>query len=372
MNDTIYVGIDDSKRTLVVAILRPGAAEPEQREIPNEPTALRRLMTRLTAEGPVAACYEAGVSGYHLYRQLLALGVHCEVVAPALTPRRPGDRIKTNGRDARKLAKLYRAGELTAIHVPDEAREAVRDLARCREALRQDVRRWRHRVLRFLLRHGYTYPDGHHWTQAHRRWLHAQRFPLPALQQTFTALLDAVTYAETHTAELERQLTALAQEEPYATPVARLRCFRGIDTLSAMILVTEVLDFQRFQRPRDFMAYLGLVPTEHSTGDRHRRGGITKAGNPHVRRILVEAALHYRHPPGVGPTLRRRQAGHPLALVAHAWKAQHRLHRRYRHLLRRGKPTQLAVVAIARELAAFIWAAMLQFPLPPGAASAVA
>jgi transposase len=365
MNDTIYVGIDDSKRSLVIAILRAGMTEPEEREILNEPASLRRLMTRLTREGPVAACYEAGVCGYDLYRQLLALGVHCDVVAPALTPRRPGDRIKTNRRDARKLAKLYRAGELTPIHVPDETQEAVRDLVRCRDAMREEIGRWRHRILRFLLRHGRTYPLGRHWTQTHRRWLNAQDFPVPALAQTLHAMLGALTQAEARVDELERQLATLAAEEPYRTPVGWLRCFRGFETLSAMIVLTEVIDFQRFQRPRDLMAYLGLVPAEHSTGDRHQRSGITKAGNAHVRRILVEAAWHYRHHPGVGEALRRRQALQPADVVAQAWKAQQRLHRRYRHLLRRGKPPQVAVVAIARELAAFIWAAMRQAPLAP-------
>jgi transposase len=358
MNDTTLVGIDDSKRTLTMAILRVGATECEDREIPNEPAALRRLMTRLLQEGPVAACYEAGVSGYDLYRRLTALGVRCEVVAPALTPRRPGDRIKTNRRDARKLVKLYRAGELTTIHVPDEAQEAGRDLVRCREAMREEVGRWRHRVLRFLLRHGRVYPAGRHWTQAHRRWLHAQVFALPALSQSLQTMLGALNYAETSVAELERQLAAHAAEGPYRTPVAWLRCFRGFDTLSAMILLAELVDVQRFTHPRQLMAYLGMVPREHSTGDRHQRGTITKTGNAHARRILVEAAWHYRHAPGVSVALRQRQAQQPPAIVAQAWNAQQRLHRRYRHLVHRGKPAQVAVVAVARELAAFLWAAL--------------
>lgn len=358
--DTTYVGIDDSKRKLVVAILQPGATEPEEREIPNEPTPLRRLMTRLVREGPVAACYEAGVSGYDLYRQLTALGVHCDVIAPALTPRRPGDRIKTNRRDARKLAKLYRTGELTPIHVPDEAQEAVRDLVRCREAAREEAERWRHRLVRFLHRHGRVCLVGRHWSQGHRRWLRVQRFTLPVLEQTFQALLGAGEQAEAQRAELERQLGALAAEEPYRTPVGWLRCFRGLDTLSALIVLAAVVDFQRFQRARELMAYLGLVPCEYSTGDRHHRGTITKAGNCHVRRILVEAAWHYRHHPSLGRALRQRQAQQPPGIVAHAWKAQQRLHHRYRHLVGRGTRAPVAVVAIARELVAFIWAAMRQ------------
>jgi transposase len=275
----------------------------------------------VTHAGPVAVCYEAGVPGYDLYRQLVGLGVHCDVIAPALTPRRPGDRIKTNRRDARKLVKLYRAGELTPIHIPNEEQEAVRDLVRCREAMREEVMRWRHRIVRFLLRHGRIYSLGRHWSRAHRRWLDGQTFAVPALEQTFAALLGAGVQAEMRVAELDRQLAAVAGEEPYRTPVAWLRCFRGFDTLSALMLLAEVVDFQRFARPRELMVYLGLVPSEYSTGDRCKRGGITKAGNAHVRRLLVEAAWHYRHHPAVGEALRRRQAQQPPGVIAHAWKA---------------------------------------------------
>ena len=361
MNEgTTHVALDDSKRKVVVAILRPRATESEQRELPKEPHLIRRLFQRLTREGPVQACYEAGVSGYDLHRQITACGVSCQVMAPALTPRRPGQRIKTDRRDAAKLVRLFRAGELTPIHVPNEAEEAGRDLLRCREDVRRDVLRWRHRVLKFLDRHGRLYVTGKNWSQRHWTWIRGQHFELPTLQRTFEATLFALEQALARVADLDQDIAALAATEPYRTPVGWLRCFRGIDTLSAMILLAEIVDFQRFQHPRELMAYLGLVPSEYSSGEAQRRGAITKAGNTHARRVLVEAAWHYRHRPTVGGALRQRAADQPPHIVGHAWRAQQRLHRRYRHLIGHGKRPPVAVVAVARELVGFLWAAMTQ------------
>jgi len=304
--DTTYVALDDSKNSIVVGILRPRDTEPELRQIPNEARHLRRLFTRLTREGPVVACYEAGPSGYDLYRQLTALGVPCQVIAPALTPRKPGDRIKTDRRDAAKLVRLFRAGELTPIRVPDEAQEAVRDLLRCREDVQEDLLRWRHRLVKFLARHGRVYRDGRHWTQRHWAWLRSQRFDLPVLQRTYEEYRFTVEQLLARRAELEHEIVALAETEPYRERVGWLRCFRGIDTLSAMGLLTEIGAFHRFPHPRELMAYLGLVPSEDSSGDRERQGRITKAGNTHARRILVEAAWHYRGPSGCPPRLGAR------------------------------------------------------------------
>lgn len=357
-NGTTYVGIDDSKRKLVVAILRPGATEPEQREMAKEPHLIRRLFQRLAGEGRVRVCYEAGVSGYDLHRQITACGVECEVIAPALTPRRPGQRIKTDRRDAAKLVRLFRAGELTAIHVPNEAEEAVRDLLRCRADIRRDVLRWRHRVLKFLDRHGRLYVIGKNWSQRHWRWIREQQFELPVLQRTFEATLFGLEQALARLATLDKEVAAVAETAPYRTPVGWLRCFRGIDTLSAMILLAEIVDFHRFRHPRELMAYLGLVPSEYSSADIHRRGGITKTGNTHARRALVEAAWHYRHRPTAGGAIARRTTDQPPHIVSHAWRAQQRLHRRYRHLIGHGKRPPVAVVAIARELVGFLWAAM--------------
>lgn len=287
----------------------------------------------------------------------------CEVVAPALTPRRPGERIKTNRRDAKKLVRLFRAGELTAIHVPAEAEEAVRDLLRCRDAVRRDVMRWRHRLVKFLDRHGHLWVSKN-WTQQHWAWIRRQRFEGPALQRTFEATRFALEQALAHLAELDKEIEALAQTPPYAEPVGWLRCFRGLDTRSAMILLAEVVDFQRFIRPRELMAYLGLVPSEYSTGDTQRRGALTKAGNGHARRALIEAAWHYRHRPTISRALAHRSDGQPRTIVSHAWRAQQRLHRRYRHLVGHGKRPPVAVAAVARELAGFIWAALTQGAKP--------
>ncbi len=358
---TTYVALDDSKRKIVAGILRPAAQEPELCEIANDPRPIRRLFERLQREGPVAACYEAGVSGYDLYRQIMALGVACQVIAPALTPRRPGQRIKTDRRDAAKLVRLFRAGELTAIHVLDEAEEAVRDLVRCRDDLRRDVLRWRHRVLKLLARHGRTYLAGRNWSQAHWRWIREQRFDLPPLQRAFETTLFTLEQALARQAELDHELQAVATTAPYREPVAALRCFRGIDTLSAIILLAEIVDFQRFRRPRELMAYLGLVPSEYSSGNTQRRGALTKAGNSHARRVLVEAAWHYRHRPGLGRALAARHHGQPDEIVSQAWRAQQRLHRRYRHLVGHGKRPPVAVVAVARELVGFLWAAMTRY-----------
>jgi transposase len=358
--DITHVALDDSKKSIVVGILEPKATEPELRQIPNEPKHLRRFFGRLQREGPVSTCYEAGPAGYDLYRQLTACGVPCQVMAPALTPRKPGERIKTNRRDAAKLVRLFRAGELTPIRVPDEAQEAVRDLLRCREDLQEDLLRWRHRLLKFLARHGHVYREGRNWTQRHWAWLREQRFADPVLVRTCQEYLFTVEQLLARRAELDRELEALAQQEPYRTPVGWLRCFRGFDTLGALTVLIEIGDFPRFRTPRELMAYLGLVPSEYSTGEAARRGSITKAGNTHARRILVEAAWHYRHPPRLSPALARRSQGQPQAVLAQAWKAQQRLHRRYRHLVGHGKRPPVAVVAIARELAGFLWAALTQ------------
>lgn len=360
--DITYVALDDSKKSIVAGLLRPQATEPELRQFPNEPKHLRRFFDRLKREGPVAACYEAGPAGYDLYRQLTGLGVPCQVMAPSLTPRKPGERIKTNRRDAAKLVRAFRAGDLTPITVPDEAAEAARDLVRCREDGQEDLLRWRHRVVKFLARHGRIYRDGKHWTQRHWTWLRSQRFALPALQRTYEEYRVTVEQLLARVAELDREIAALADTAPYRERVGWLRCFRGIDTLAAMILITEVGDWARFAHPRELMAYLGLVPSETSTGDRERRGSITKAGNLHARRILVEASWHYRHPPRLGQALARRSQGQPPAVRAQAWQAQQRLHRRYRHLVGHGKRAPVAVVALARELAGFLWAALTQAP----------
>jgi transposase len=364
---TTFVAFDDSKRRIVAGILRSGESVAELRELPNTAEQVGRFLRRLRGEGaPVRVCYEAGVSGYELYRQVRAQGAECVVVAPSLTPRRPGQRVKTDRRDARKLVGLFRAGELTAVHVPDEDQEGARDLVRLREAVRQDVMRWRHRLLKLLLRHGRVYTLGRHWSAQHWRWIDSQRFADPHLQQAVEGTREILEQAAARLKALDQALTALADLPAYREAVGWLRCFRGVNTLSAVILLTEVVDFRRFHRARELMAYLGLVPSEYASGERHARGGLTKAGNAHARRILIEAAWHYRHRPALLGRLARCTQGQPRTVVDHAWRAQQRLHRRYRHLLGRGKRGPVVAAAIARELVGFLWAVM-QGPAPQAA-----
>ena len=356
---TTYVGMDAHAATIQITMLEPGAGQPQEWQLANEPRALRRLARRLkrTAPGPIVACYEAGPCGFALQRRLQAEGIDCQVIAPALIPRKPGDRVKTDRRDARKLAELLRAGLLTAVHPPSPEQEAVRDLCRAREDAVADRTRAQHRLAKLLIRQGIAY-DGRRWTQAHRRWLLTLRFEHPAAQATFDDYLRAIEGLDERLRTLEQQLVACANSDDYREPAGLLRCFRGIDTVTAMTLLAELGDITRFGSARQLMAYLGLTPSESSSGARQHRGPITKTGNAHVRRVLVESAWHYRHPPRVGAALRRRRAGQPGWAVALADRAQSRLHRRSRRLVARGKPTPLANVAVARELVGFLWAAL--------------
>lgn len=354
---TTFVGLDVSKASISVALLRPDGSLDEDR-IANTPEAVRALVGRWADRSAVRLCYEAGPTGYALYRQLTDLGVACTVIAPSLTPRRPSERIKTDRRDARKLAGLFRAGELTAVRVPTPVEEAARDLLRARADLREDILRARHRLSKFLLRHGHVYRAGAQWTARHRSWLLRQSFEEPAAQRTLEHYLASLDVRLSELALLDAQLLELAQTEPFRAGVARLAALRGIGSLSALTLLAEVGDFRRFARASDFMAFVGLVPSEHSSGERRSQGAITKAGNAHVRRVLVEAAWHARRRPNLGTALAARLAGQPTPVLAVAARAQERLHARYWRLVNRGKRPTVAATAVARELAGFCWSLM--------------
>jgi transposase len=361
MEKMTYVGLDVHKDTIAIAKLRPRSDVPLVWQIPNETKAIRRTFGKLLAEvEELRCCYEAGPCGFEVQRQLEAMGIECVVVAPSLIPRRPGERIKTDRRDAVKLARLDRARELTAIHVPSSKDEAVRDLVRAREDVRKDLVAARNRMSKFLLRHGRVFREGRHWTVRHRKWLLSQAFEHAAEKATFDHYLASVDYQDASRMHLEKEIAAVAAQPEYAETVAKLSSLRGIAVLSAMVLITEIQDFRRFGRPRELMAYLGLVPSEHSSGATERRGGITKTGNSHARRILVEAAWHYRHPPVARNRVHHSMRGEPAGRIAFARKAQARLHKRYVRMLSRGKSRQLAAVAVARELCGFVWAAALQ------------
>jgi transposase len=289
--------------------------------------------------------------------------VSCQVIAPALIPRKPGERIKTNPRDARKLAELLRAGLLTAVQPPTPEDEAVRDLCRARDDAREDLQRARHRLGKLLLRRGLHF-SGRNWTKAHRRWIESLEWTHVPERVVVDDYLLAIDHLEARLVELDARLTDLAQTDPYREPVGWLRCFRGIDTLTAMLILAELHDFRRFQSPRALMAYLGLVPSEDSSAEKHRRGRITRTGNALVRRLLVETAWHYQHRPSVGGALTRRRQGQPTRVIAIADKAQQRLCRRFRCLAEHHKPAPKIAVAIARELAGFLWAALQPVATP--------
>jgi transposase len=325
--------------------------------VSNSPDAVERLIRKLSGRyGKLHFCYEAGPTGYGLYRQIKALGHACMVVAPALIPKRPGERVKTNRRDAVTLARLHRAGELTGVWVPDEVHEAVRDLVRAREGAAEDRRRKRQQLLSFLLRHSRIYSGGGHWTLAHRRWLAKQAFAHPAQQIVFQEAIDAIAEADQRLRRLEQQVAQIVPNWSMAPVVEAYQAMRGASFIVAVTFAAEIGDVRRFETPRQLMSFLGLVPAESSTGQTVRRKGLTLAGNRRARRVLVEAAWTYRYPARVGEGLRVRLEGLPKAVRDIAWKAQVRLCARYRQLSGTGKKLPVVVAAIAREMAAFLWA----------------
>lgn len=362
----VIVGLDVHKNTIVAAVLpAEGERVTETVRIENQPQAMERLATRVARRGTVAFVYEAGPCGDEVQRQLAGLGYRCAVIAPGLTPVRPGDRVKTDRRDAEKLARLYRAGALTEVRVPTPAEEAARDLVRSREDAVADRLRARHRLAKFLLRQGRVYRETNAWGVKHRAWLKSQQFEWAPLQQTFEAYVRALEETEARLQTLDQQVEELAHHDCYRTPVQYLRCLKGIDTLSALTLTVEAQEFRRFERAPACMSVTGLVCSEHSSGDTVRRGSITKVGNAHLRRVLVEAAGCSRHGPFISRQLRERRQGCPTPVVQIARKTQERVRRKFRRLLHRNKPPHVAVVAAARELAGFVWAMAQQFPVAP-------
>jgi transposase len=362
----MYVGMDVHKDTVTVAVLPEGAAAPTvAKTLPNEPRRLRRFFDRLSREGEVRACYEASGAAYVLQRALTAWSYHCDIIAPSLVPRRPGEHRKHDRRDAIELARLYRAGELVVIRVPAEAEERVRDLVRCRETFQREILKSRHYLRTLLARRGFVYPRSN-WTQAHFDWIRHLLSSGALVDEDAMVASEYLALLEFKLGrrdELDRRIEALALEPAHRAVVGALRCFRGIDTQAAMVLATEVGDWRRFRRAPQLMAYLGLVPSEHSSGERERRGSITKAGNSHCRHVLVQAAWSYRHPPRVGAVLRQRQRDQAPSVIVHAWKAQKRLHGLFRRLeFKRNGP--IAAVAVARELTGFLWAVMNEIEQP--------
>ena len=358
MNTLKYVGLDVSKEKIAVAIAEEGHDIPRYiGMIPHTPEAVRSLVKKLGDSSSLRVCYEAGPTGYALHRLLIKLEVFCEVIAPSLIPQRPGDRVKTDRRDAVRLAQLYRAGELTPVHIPTEDDEALRDLIRCREDAVQDQLRAKHRLSKFLLRHEIRSPKGmRNWTVKHRRWLDTLTFDRSSLRLTFQEYYHQLKEVESRISRLEEEIQHQATDSVHAPMIQALQGLRGIALITATSLVAEIGSFQRFPSPRQLMAYAGLVPSESSSGDRRRQGEITKTGNAHVRRLLIESAWSYRYQPAVKGQLKKRLQGLPPEIQDISWKAQNRLHKKYFRLLSRGKESPKVVTAVARELAGFIWA----------------
>lgn len=355
-----YVGLDVHKDSIWTALARPNGEVIQWGRCENRPTAVRRLVGRLERKGArLEFVYEAGPCGYGLYRQLVSLGQVCQVVAPSLIPRRAGDRVKTDRRDAVTLARLARSGDLVGVWVPDEPHEAVRELVRCREDVKDTERRDRQRMNALLLRHGRHW-DRDKWTQAHRRWLQGQRFAQSEAQAVFDHYLHAIQEAEERLVQIERQMREALETWSLSPLVDALMAMRGVKLVTAMTLAAELGDVTRFDGPAELMSYVGLTPSERSSGSTRRRGSITKSGNAHIRRVLIESCWSYRYRAAWTPAIRKRAARASEAIRAIAWKAQKRLHHRYHRLTLRGKRAQVAVTAVAREALGFVWAIGMQ------------
>jgi transposase len=356
--DAIHVGLDVHKDSISVAVLHPDRDSAEVDKIFHDEESVRRLVARFPEPARLRACYEAGPTGYDLRRLLVSMGVRCDVVAPSLIPRAPGDKVKTDKRDCRRLARLHRAGELVAIRVPTPREEAVRDLCRTRGDMVADLTRARNRLTKFLLRHGRVWRGGANWTHTHESWLAAQHFDEAALATTYQHYRAVVLTRDAQLAAVEADLVPWFTREPFAAGVARLGAYRGVTHLGALCLQAEVCDWRRFERAASFMGFVGLVPSEYSTGSSTRRGHLTKAGNAHVRAQLVEGAWQYQHRPYVGAVIAQRHHGVSPETVARAWAAQLRLCARFQHLAARKNIKSVVAAAVARELAGFLWAEM--------------
>lgn len=362
MSKLQFVGLDVHAETIAVAVAEMGGEVRSLGVIPNRLESIRKLVHKLGAVQHLRACYEAGPTGYVLYWQLTQLGVECQVIAPSLVPTKAGDRVKTDRRDAEKLARCHRAGELTAVWVPDAAHEALRDLVRAREAAKKDQLKARHRLGKFLLRHGQQRPDGvKAWTKKHREWIKSHvRFEEAALEATLADYVDEVDHVHDRIVKLEKAIDDAVCQAPaeIRAVVEALQALRGVAQIVAVSIVAEVGSLSRFPSAPDLMGYSGMVPSEHSSGNRVRRGGITKTGNGHLRRVIGEAAWAYQHRPNVIGHLLRRQKSLSISEEAKkiAWKAQQRLHKRYKALAARDKNKNQIITAVGRELLGFVWA----------------
>ena len=362
-NIITYVGMDTHKKQHKIALYHPRQEEILEFTINNTGRDIKKMVNKIKKQAPgqVEFCYEAGVCGFTLKRRIEDMGCKCEVIAPSLVLRKPGERVKTDRRDAKKLLMLFKAGLLTEVHAPDEQAEAARELTRLCETAKENLKRIRHQVLKFLTRHGYVYREGSHWTQKHITWMRTIKFTESMLTKVFEHYFDEMIYCTARLENLGKEVELLAESEEYKEIVGLLSCFHGIRTLTAITIITEIFEFGRFESPRHLMSYLGLTPSEDSSGEKQRKGSITKAGNKRVRRLLNETAWHYRHRYVPSKVLKKRREGQPQWAIDIADAAGRRLTKRHRHLINNGKMPCKSNIAIARELAGFIWFTVTQY-----------
>lgn len=357
-NNITYVAMDTHKKEHKIALHYPCDEQIFRFAVKNTAREIKKMVNKIKTQAPadVEFCYEAGVCGFTLKRRIEALGCKCAVIAPSLTPIKPGDHIKTDRRDALKLLTMFRSGLLTEVYAPNAEQESARELTRCRQTAQENLKRVRHQLLKFLTRHGYIYTEAGHWTQKHLLWLRSLDLEQPLLRDVFDSYLTEMQHCLQRLDSIDKEVNNLAQSNTYKQIVGFLRCFHGIDTLTAITIITEIFDFGRFSSAGALMSYLGLTCSEHSSGQKQHKGSITKAGNKRIRRLVIETSWHYRHPYTSGSkALKQRRKDQPQWVIDIADKAGQRLRKRYRHLVNNGKQPCIATVAIARELTGFIW-----------------
>jgi transposase len=359
MENVYHVGLDVHKETIEISVFLNWGQTPEfEKTVINDHSKIVQQLKKLQRQGMVKVCYEAGCMGYTLQRILCEAGIDCRVVSPGKIPRKPTDWIKTDRRDARHLAKCLRSGEAEGIYIPTPQDEATRDYLRARDDLKLDLKRAKQQLLKFLLRHGFQYDTNSYWTKKHRVWMQGLKFTEPLQHEAFQVYYTRICEIEERMMVMEARIIEIAESDHYRTSVGLLRCLKGVDYLIALAMVCEVGDFRRFKNAGAFMAYLGLIPREYSSGEKRKQGGITKSGNGHLRRLLVEASWHYRYQSAPSRRLTTRRVGQDTKTIAYADKAMRRLQKKFLKLIHKGKSKNVAAIAIARELSGFIWGMM--------------
>jgi transposase len=365
MQKIAYVGIDYHLKSLCIAVVIEGQKDFfETIHLKNIDKVIAKYLKQLSQKFDLRLCYEAGSSGYAFQRKVTSWGYHCDVIAPSLVPKKPGNRRKNDFRDARDLAYNYAVGMLTTVHLPSTKQEALRSLVRCRLAFKESIKRVKHQINSLVMSQGFRWSKPSKWTQQHRQWLTTLQMPEVLLQEVLQEYLTHLNYMDSRLCYLDAQIDQIAEQPLYATSVRKLRAFKGISTLTAMVLIAELTDFRRFPSARSLMAFLGLIPSEHSSGDKTQGGSITKAGNKRCRRMLIEAVQHCGRSPHVTTTMKKDLAQVDADSANIAVKCLKRLHRRYWSLTMKGKMRPVVITAVARELVGFIWATMQTDALP--------